>query len=86
MKAALIHYAQRLALELATENDPGELRVAQNTYFDGGFWQNVEKNSQILCEGAGVKSDGPNGRAGGIERGIVFLASPASSFTTGTEW
>jgi 3-oxoacyl-[acyl-carrier protein] reductase len=44
MKAALIHYAQRLAFELA----PKMIRVNSvspgNTYFDGGFWQNVEKN------------------------------------------
>jgi 3-oxoacyl-[acyl-carrier protein] reductase len=85
MKAALIHYAQRLALELA----PKMIRVNSvspgNTYFDGGFWQNVEKNLPDLY--AKALALNPTGRMAAPEeigRGIVFLASPASSFTTGT--
>ena len=43
-KAALIHYGQRLALQLA----PKMIRVNSvspgNTYFEGGVWQNIEKN------------------------------------------
>jgi 3-oxoacyl-[acyl-carrier protein] reductase len=85
MKAALVHYAQRLALELA----PKMIRVNSvspgNTYFDGGFWQNVEKNLPDLY--AKALALNPTGRMAAPEeigRGIVFLASPASSFTTGT--
>jgi 3-oxoacyl-[acyl-carrier protein] reductase len=85
MKAALIHYAQRLAFELA----PKMIRVNSvspgNTYFDGGFWQNVEKNMPDLY--AKALALNPTGRMAAPEeigRGIVFLASPASSFTTGT--
>jgi 3-oxoacyl-[acyl-carrier protein] reductase len=85
MKAALIHYAQRLAFELA----PKMIRVNSvspgNTYFDGGFWQNVEKNMPDLY--AKALALNPTGRMATPEeigRGIVFLASPASSFTTGT--
>jgi 3-oxoacyl-[acyl-carrier protein] reductase len=85
MKAALIHYAQRLALQLA----PKMIRVNSvspgNTYFDGGFWQNVEKNAPDLY--AKALALNPTGRMAAPEeigRGIAFLASPASSFTTGT--
>jgi 3-oxoacyl-[acyl-carrier protein] reductase len=85
MKAALIHYAQRLAYQHA----PKMIRVNSvspgNTYFDGGIWQNVEKNLPDLYKQA--LSLNPTGRmatAQEIGRGIVFLASPASSFTTGT--
>jgi 3-oxoacyl-[acyl-carrier protein] reductase len=85
MKAALIHYAQRLAFELA----PKMIRVNSvspgNTYFDGGFWQNAEKNLPALY--AKALALNPTGRMATPEeigRGIVFLASPASSFTTGT--
>jgi 3-oxoacyl-[acyl-carrier protein] reductase len=85
MKAALIHYAQRLAFELA----PKMIRVNSvspgNTYFDGGFWQNAEKNLPDLF--AKALALNPTGRMAAPEeigRGIVFLASPASSFTTGT--
>jgi NAD(P)-dependent dehydrogenase (short-subunit alcohol dehydrogenase family) len=85
MKAALIHYAQRLAYQHA----PKMIRVNAvspgNTYFDGGAWQNVEKNLPDLYKHA--LSLNPTGRMAKPEeigRGIVFLASPASSFTTGT--
>ena len=46
-KAALIHYGQRLAYQLA----PKMIRVNTvspgNTYFEGGVWHNAEKISQI---------------------------------------
>jgi 3-oxoacyl-[acyl-carrier protein] reductase len=85
MKAALIHYAQKLAYQHA----PKMIRVNSvspgNTYFDGGFWQTAEKNLPDLYKYA--LSLNPTGRMAEPEeigRGIVFLASPASSFTTGT--
>jgi 3-oxoacyl-[acyl-carrier protein] reductase len=84
-KAALVHYAQRLAYQHA----PKMIRVNAvspgNTYFDGGIWQNLEKNLPDLYKHA--LSLNPTGRMAAPEeigRGIVFLASPASSFTTGT--
>jgi 3-oxoacyl-[acyl-carrier protein] reductase len=85
VKAALIHYAQRMAFELA----PKMIRVNAvspgNTYFKGGIWEHVEKNIPDLFEKALALN--PTGRMATPEeigRGIVFLASPASSFTTGT--
>jgi 3-oxoacyl-[acyl-carrier protein] reductase len=85
MKAALIHYAQRLAYQHA----PKMIRVNAvspgNTYFEGGVWQNVETNLPDLFKTA--LSLNPTGRMAKpeeIARGIVFLSSPASSFTTGT--
>jgi len=56
-----------------------------NTYFDGGIWQNIETNLPDLFKNA--LSLNPTGRMAKPEeigRGIVFLASPASSYTTGT--
>ena len=85
VKAALIHYAQRMAFELA----PKMIRVNAvspgNTYFKGGIWEHVEKNMPDLFSKALALN--PTGRMATPEeigRGIVFLASPASSFTTGT--
>ena len=66
MKAALIHYAQRLAYQHA----PKMIRVNAvspgNTYFDGGVWQNVETNLPDLFKQALVaepdRADGEAGR------------------------
>jgi 3-oxoacyl-[acyl-carrier protein] reductase len=56
-----------------------------NTYFEGGFWQSAEKNlPDIFKQALALNPTGRMAKAEEIGRGIVFLASPASSFTTGT--
>lgn len=85
MKAALIHYAQRLAYQCA----PKMIRVNAvspgNTYFEGGVWHTIEKNMPDLYNQAlALNPTGRMAKPEEIARGIVFLASPASSFTTGT--
>lgn len=85
IKAALIHYAQRMAFNLA----PKMIRVNSvspgNTYFEGGIWQWIENNNPELFKKAlDLNPTGRMATAEEIGRGIAFLASPASSFTTGT--
>jgi 3-oxoacyl-[acyl-carrier protein] reductase len=84
-KAALVHYSQTMAFKLAGKNIRVNSVSPGNTYFEGGVWQNIEKNLPDLFKLA--MSLNPTGRMATpeeIARGIVFLASPASGFTTGT--
>jgi 3-oxoacyl-[acyl-carrier protein] reductase len=83
-KAALVHYASRMASELA----PKRIRVNTvspgNTYFEGGIWQHIERNMPELFKDALAKN--PWGRmatAQEVANAAVFLASPAASFVTG---
>jgi NAD(P)-dependent dehydrogenase (short-subunit alcohol dehydrogenase family) len=84
-KAALIHYAHGLAVQLA----PKMIRVNSvspgNTYFPGGVWNQVEDNNpDLFAKALALNPTGRMATAEEVARGIVFLASPASSFTTGT--
>ena len=84
-KAALIHYAHGLAHKLA----PKLIRVNSvspgNVYFKDGIWNYVETNMPDLFKQAlALNPTGRMATAEEIGRGIVFLASPASSFTMGT--
>jgi 3-oxoacyl-[acyl-carrier protein] reductase len=84
-KAALVHYSATMAYKLAGQNIRVNSVSPGNTYFDGGVWQMIEKNMPDLFKTAMAMN--PTGRMATpdeIARGIVFLASPASSFTTGT--
>ena len=66
MKAALIHYAQRLAYQHAAKMIRVNSVSPGNTYFDGGFWQSAEKNLPDLFKQALVaEPDRADGEAGG---------------------
>lgn len=85
MKAALIHYAQRLAFQLAPKMIRANSVSPGNTYFAGGIWQWIERNNPALFQQAlALNPTGRMATAEEVARGVVFLASPASSFTTGT--
>jgi NAD(P)-dependent dehydrogenase (short-subunit alcohol dehydrogenase family) len=74
-----------MAYELAPKMIRVNVVSPGNTYFDGGIWQHIERNIPDLFKQA--LSLNPTGRMATpeeIARGVVFLASPASSFTTGT--
>jgi 3-oxoacyl-[acyl-carrier protein] reductase len=83
-KAALIHYMQGLAHQLADKGIRANAVSPGNTYFDGGVWSNIEQNLPDLFSSAMALN--PSGRMGTpeeIARTIVFVSSPASSRTSG---
>ncbi|MDO9710451.1 SDR family NAD(P)-dependent oxidoreductase [Paracraurococcus lichenis] len=84
-KAALVHYAQGLAFRLAGKGIRANTVSPGNTYFEGGIWQWIETNNPALFkEALALNPTGRMAKPEEIARGVVFLASPASSFTTGT--
>ena len=84
-KAALIHYAQGLAFQLASKGVRANTVSPGNTYFPGGFWERVEQgNPALFAQSLALNPTGRMARADEVARAVVFLASPAASFITGT--
>ena len=84
-KAALIHYAQGLAYKLAHKHIRVNSVSPGNVYFKDGIWNYIETNVPDLFKQAlALNPTGRMARPEEIANGIVFLASPASSFTMGT--
>lgn len=85
MKAALIHYVQGLAYQLAGKGIRANTVSPGNTFFEGGVWDQIQQGDPALY--AQALALNPTGRMGlpqEMARAVVFLASPVSSFTSGT--
>ncbi len=85
MKAALIHYVQGLAHQLAGQGIRANTVSPGNTFFEGGVWDQIQQGQPELY--ATALALNPTGRMGTpqeMARAVVFLASPVSSFTSGT--
>lgn len=84
-KAALIHYAAGLAYQLAGKGIRVNTVSPGNTYFEGGEWQRMEREQpELFRQALALNPTGRMAKPEEIARGAVFLASPASSFTMGT--
>jgi 3-oxoacyl-[acyl-carrier protein] reductase len=84
-KAALIHYAKGLSFQLASKNIRVNAISPGNTYFPGGVWEKIEHgNPELFARAMALNPTGRMGRPEEMARAIVFLASPAASFITGT--
>ncbi|MGX7742612.1 SDR family NAD(P)-dependent oxidoreductase [Rhodopseudomonas parapalustris] len=84
-KAAIIHYTQGLAYQLAGKGIRANTVSPGNTYFEGGVWEQIKNGNPDLYNTALALN--PTGRMGTpqeMANAVVFLASRAASFVTGT--
>ena len=84
-KAAIVHYTQGLAYHLAGKGIRANSVSPGNTYFPGGVWSQIEQgNPEFFKMALGMNPTGRMGTPQEMANAVVFLASPAASFITGT--
>lgn len=84
-KAAIVHYTQGLAYKLAGRNIRANTVSPGNTYFAGGVWPSIEESDPVFfAEALSLNPTGRMARPEEIANGVVFLASEAASFISGT--
>ena len=77
MKAAIIHYTQGLAYQLAAKSIRANSLSPGNTYFPGGVWENVRaEQSRAVRHGAGTEPHRADGAAGGDRPGRGIPGQP----------
>jgi len=85
VKTAIIGYISGLALQLAKTGIRANTVSPGNTYEPGGVWAAIETgNPELYSFALGLNPTGRMGTPQDIASGVVFLSSPVSSRTTGT--
>jgi NAD(P)-dependent dehydrogenase (short-subunit alcohol dehydrogenase family) len=84
-KSAIIAYMAGLAFHLASKNIRVNTVSPGNTYHEGGVWPQIEKdNPELFATAVGLNPTGHMGTPQDIANGVVFLSSPVSKRTMGT--
>ncbi|GAB1257471.1 SDR family NAD(P)-dependent oxidoreductase [Aurantivibrio plasticivorans] len=85
VKASLLHYASMLSTQLAPEGirvnsvSPGPVE------FSGGVWDNIRQHNPPVYNAMKERCRiGRMGRPSDVSNAVLFLASPAASFITGS--
>jgi 3-oxoacyl-[acyl-carrier protein] reductase len=85
MKTAIVGYISGLAFQLAGRGVRANVVSPGNTYFPGGIWNGIEQGQpELFADSLALNPTGRMGAPEEMARAVVFLSSPVSSFTTGT--
>ncbi len=83
-KAALIHYVQGLAYQLAAKGIRANTVSPGNVYFEGGVWDWIEHNdAKLFADSLALNPTGRMARPQEVANAVAFVASPAASFVSG---
>lgn len=87
MKAAMVSYAAQLAQDIAAEGTRVNTVSPGPVFFEGGVWDEIRAADPEFYEFAlSLPALGRLGSPEEVARTVAFLASPASSFTTGANF